>query len=137
MTGVTSRREAREEALGVLYEGRIGGESAAEVLARRIVAPDPYAAELVRDVEERRPEIDALLDEHLVGWRVDRLALVDRLLAEMAVCELLCRPEVPAGVVLAELVALADQYGGDESARFLNGVVGAIARRVRPDTPGA
>lgn len=136
MTGVTSRREAREEALGVLYEGQIAGESAAEVLARRIVAPDPYAVELVRDVEEHRLEIDALLDEHLVGWRVERLALVDRLLAEMAVCELLCRPEVPTGVVLAELVALADQYGGDESARFLNGVVGAVARRVRPDTSG-
>ncbi len=135
MTGLTGRREAREEALGVLYEARIAGESVDEVLARRPLLPDDYAVALARDVERHRDELDAHLEDRLTDWRLERLAIVDRLLAEMAVCELLYRPEVPTGVVLSELVALADQYGGDASSRFLNGLVGAVARTVRPSAP--
>ena len=127
IAGFGARREAREDALGVLYEAEISGASPADALARRAVAPSDYAVEMVLGVEAERGDLDRLLDRHLVGWRVHRLAVVDRTLARMAAWELMHRADVPTGVILSEAVALATQYCGAESPRFLNGVLKAAA----------
>lgn len=129
--GLGGRREAREEALGALYELELTGESAVEALARREVPPEAYALEVIEGVCAERVVLDELLGRHLVAWTVPRLAVVDRTLARMAAWELLRRPDVPTGVVLSELVELATQYAGEESPRFLNGVLRAVADEVR------
>ena len=129
--GFGARREAREDALAVLYEAEIAGDSASETLARRAVPPSQYAVELSLGVDGDRENVDALLRRHLVGWRLERLAVVDRTLARIAVWELVHRDDVPTGVVLSEAVALATQYCGAESPRFLNGVLRAVADEVR------
>lgn len=129
--GLGGRREAREEALGFLYELELTGDDPAETLARREVPFEEYAVAVIEGVCADRVAIDELLDRHLVGWRVPRLAVVDRTLARMAAWELLRRPDVPTGAVLSELVALATQYAGEESPRFLNGVLRAVADEVR------
>lgn len=115
----------------MLYEAEITGGSCAEALTRRAMAPSDYAVEMALGVEAARVELDGLLDRHLVGWRVQRLAVVDRTLARMAAWELSHREDVPTGVVLSEAVALATQYCGAESPRFLNGVLKAAALDVR------
>lgn len=115
----------------MLYEAEIVDGSAAEALARRAVAPSDYAVELCAGVDADRGAVDALLRRHLVGWRLERLAVVDRTLARIAAWELAHRSDVPTGVVLSEAVALATQYCSAESPRFLNGVLRAVADEVR------
>jgi N utilization substance protein B len=129
--GLGSRREAREDALAVLYEMEITGDTAAESLARRDIPPDEYAIRIVEGVSSRQAEIDAVVGRHLEQWRIERLTVIDRTLARMAAWELGHAPEVPTGAVLSELVDLATQYSGADAPRFLNGLLAAVAAELR------
>ena len=100
--GFGTRREAREDALAVLYEAEIAGGSSQEALGRRAVPPSDYAVEIALGVDADRERLDGLLRSHLVGWRLERLAVVDRALARMAAWELAHRDDVPTGVVLSD-----------------------------------
>ena len=133
--GLGSRREAREDALAVLYEAEITGDDWSEVLERRRVSLSEYAVDMVAGVGDTRDRIDETLARHLRGWDLDRMAVVDRTLARMAAWELMERPDVPTGAVLSELVELATQYCGAESPRFLNGLLSAIAKETRDHPP--
>ena len=133
--GYGTRREAREDALAVLYEAEMAAGSSGDALARRAVPPSDYAVELALGVDADRDRLDGLLSGHLVGWRLERLAVVDRALARIAVWELVHRRDVPTGVVLSEAVALATQYCSADSPRFLNGVLRAVADEVRGPQP--
>lgn len=131
LPGLGGRREAREDALAVLYEMELTGDEVDVSVARRDVPPSAYALDLVNGVTDERNEIDAILTRHVRGWRLDRLTVVDRTLARMATWELMRRPDVPTGVVLSELVELATQYSGSDAPRFLNGLLRAVADEVR------
>ena len=133
--GFGTRREAREDALAVLYEAEIAGDSSQEALGRRAVPPSGYAVEIALGVDADRERLDGLLRRHLDRWRLERLAVVDRVLARIAAWELAHRDDVPTGVVLSEAVALATQYCGGDSPRFLNGVLRAVADEVRGPDP--
>jgi N utilization substance protein B len=129
---VGSRREARERALSLLYEAYAKDVDPDGVLAELPVAPDPFAAELVTGVGHDQGRIDGLISQFSVDWAIDRMPVVDRTLLRMAVYELLEHPDVPTGAVISEAVELAKAYSTDESGRFVNGVLGAIALEVRP-----
>ncbi|HET9070860.1 MAG TPA: transcription antitermination protein NusB, partial [Acidimicrobiales bacterium] len=70
-------------------------------------------------------------------WSVDRMPAVDRSLLRLATFELLGRPDTPTGVVISEAVDLAKEYSTEESGRFVNGVLAAVAAEVRSDGPPA
>ncbi len=129
--GLGSRREAREEALALLYEAEQTGEAIVESLERRPIPPADYAIELATGVESAGSDIDALVSEHLSGWTISRMPVVDRLIARMAAWELRHQLDVPTGVVLSEAVEIATQYCAEQSPRFLNGVLHSIADEVR------
>jgi len=126
------RSEARERAMGLLYEAQAKGLPASEVLAALPVQPDPLAVTLVEGVAGRREEIDGLLAAQARGWTLERMPVLDRTVMEIATFELLARDDVPTPVVLDEAVELAKRFGTDDSARFVNGVLSAIAKKVRP-----
>jgi N utilization substance protein B len=126
-----ARREARERALSLLYEAETKDKSPGEVLDDLPVPPDPFAAGIVTGVGARQDEIDRLIAEHAIGWSVERMPAVDRAVLRMATYELLAHPDVPTAVVLSEAVELAGSYSTDESGRFVNGVLSAIASAVR------
>ncbi len=133
---MTGRREARRQALDVLYQADITDAVPVDVLsswegAGRTISP--FARELVEGVERFQPEVDLLLEEHAEGWTVARMAAVDRTILRLAVFELLHSPDVPASVAISEAVEAAADLSADESKRFVNGVLGKIAREV----PGA
>ena len=129
--GLGSRREAREEALAILYQAELTGDPVDDALAGREVAPSDYAVEIAQRVDEGRDELDALLGQHLNKWRVERMPLVDRVIARIAAWELSARDDVPTGVVLSEAVEIATQYCAEPSPRFLNGVLSSVAAEVR------
>jgi N utilization substance protein B len=130
---LSTRREARERALSLLYEAESKQAQPSAVLADLPVPPDPFVVELVSGVQSQQPRIDELIANHAIGWAVDRMPVVDRSLLRMATFELLARPDVPTGVVISEAVELATQYSTDESGRFVNGVLATIAAVVRGD----
>ena len=115
----------------LLYEAELKGRRPTEVLDELMVAPDPYAVDLVRTVEARRPDIDSLIAGAAIGWELDRMAVVDRNVLRLAVAELLECPDVPTAVILNEAVELASAYSTDDSGRFVNGVLATLAEQLR------
>ena len=124
-----SRRAARERALELLYEAEAKDTTAGAIIDDLPVTPDQYACLLVVGVDDHRVEIDALLTRYAKGWALDRMPAVDRALLRVATFELLHHPEVPVAVVISEAVELAAQFSTDDSSRFVNGVLSAIAKR--------
>lgn len=126
-----TRREARERALSLLYEAEAKAMSPADLLTEQPVPPVDFVAELVGGVHEHGLKIDELITRFAVDWTLDRMPAIDRSLLRLAVFELAERPEIPVGVVISEAVELAKQYSTDESGRFVNGLLSAIAAEVR------
>ena len=129
------RRRAREGALALLYSGDITESNAASLVEEGAYPDDSlvvseYAEKLVRGVTEHVQEIDAQLASTSENWALDRMPVVDRAILRIAVYEMLYVDEVPVSVAINEAVDLAKMYGGeDESSRFVNGVLGRIARK--------
>lgn len=131
-----TRREARERALGLLYEADLKRRGPADVVADLPVEPDRFAVELVVGVGEHLDALDELLGRYARGWEVNRMPAVDRALLRLGAFELVHRPDVPPNVVINEAVDLAKQYSTDDSGRFVNGVLARIAEvEVRGRTP--
>ena len=130
------RRQARERALSLLYEAETKGQAPAAVLSDLPLEPAPFAAQLVAGVGEHREELDELIRRYSKGWALERMPAVDRALLRIGVYELVHRSDVPTGVILSEAVELASRYSTEESGRFVNGLLGQIARAVRPPEPG-
>jgi len=131
VTLAQERRDARERALGLLYEAETKGCTGAEVLAALPVAADDFAAGLVVAVDEHRERIDGLLTEHARGWTLARMPALDRAALRMGTAELITRADVPTAVVLNETVELASRFSTDDSGRFVNGLLAKIATEVR------
>ena len=129
--GVGSRREARERALALLYEAEAKGEDGATVVDAQPITVEEFAADLVIGVSDHRAELDGLISRFSKGWVIERMPAVDRNLLRMACYELAHRPDVPPNVVINEAVELAKRYSTDDSGRFVNGVLAAVAAEVR------
>jgi transcription antitermination protein NusB len=126
-----TRHQARERALSLLYEAELKDEAVAVVLDGLPVAPDPFARHLVESTDAHRVEAEALVATASVGWPLDRMAVVDRLVLRMAVGELLDPDGPPVAVVIDEAVELAKTYSTDESGPFVNGILSTVAAEVR------
>jgi len=128
-----ARRRARERALELLYEAETKDLSPTQLLAELPVAPEQYASQLVSGVERRAGEVNGLLGRHAMGWTVERMPMVDRCVLRIAAYELLEELDVPVAVVLDEAVELAKTYSTEDSGRYVNGVLSAVAGEVRGD----
>jgi transcription antitermination protein NusB len=126
-----TRRDDRRVAIDILYQADITGVAAPEVRAGWTEAGrevPSFAAELVDGVTERLPDIDLLLESHAEDWSVHRMAAVDRTILRVGVYELLWREDVPTSVAISEAVEAAAELSADDAKRFVNGMLGAIAR---------
>jgi N utilization substance protein B len=128
---VARRRDARRLAAGILHQADVSGRDATDVLGERRELGErvpTFAEELVRGVFEHRAELDALIAEHSEGWTVARMPVVDRTVLRIACFELLHRDDVPPGAVISQAVEAAKELSTEDSSRFVNGVLGKIAR---------
>lgn len=146
MTRATEhRRQARESALQMLYEWEVGGSDLDVVVATSWaiqarpldVARDAMAGRLVRGTVAHLHDIDAWIDEAASNWRIERLAVIDRLILRMGAYELAHETETPHAVVISEAVELAKRFSAADAPKFINGVLDAIRRRLeeRANTP--
>lgn len=130
------RHRARVQALQMLYQREVTGTSISRILDDASYStedgqPDEFCRELAHGVEARVDEIDALIGQTSEHWTVTRMPLVDRNILRLATYELLHITDVPASVAINEAVELAKVYGGDDSSKFVNGVLGRIAEHHR------
>ena len=89
-------------------------------------------ADVLGVLKKRDVEVDELLQSAARNWELDRLAATDRSVLRIATAELIGRPGTPARVILDEAIEIARRFGTEESARFVNGVLDHVARRLRP-----
>jgi N utilization substance protein B len=129
--GVGSRREARERAIALLYEAEAKGIGPDALIAELPLAPEPFTTELVRGVGEHLDELDLLLREYARDWTLERMPAIDRALLRLGAFELVHRPDIPTGAVISEAVELAKHYSTEDSGKFVNGMLSAIADAVR------
>lgn len=126
------RSDARERSLYLLYEAQAKGIAPADTLDLQVVSPDELTQLLVRGVGDQLDVIDGHIAAKAHGWTLKRMPVLDLNVMRLAVYELLERPDVPTAVILNEAVELAKRFSTDDSGRFVNGVLAAIASSTRP-----
>ena len=146
-----SRHRAREAALQMLYQWEVGRVSAHEAVQTywpgRDAPPSPederadaapaamvdednrtWANALVAGTIERVKEADALIAAHLKNWRLERVAVIDRLVMRLAIYELLTEEGTPPRVIINEALELARTFSGEEPVPLINGVLDAVRK---------
>jgi N utilization substance protein B len=121
---VTGRREARRQALTLLYQWDLTGQPLASLYEGDV---DPFAEALAHGVSLRADALDERITDASEGWAAERLGAIERNVLRMAIYEL-DAGDVPAEVAIAEAVALAKRYASAEGARLVNGILARIAR---------
>jgi N utilization substance protein B len=143
-----SRHRARERALQILFQWdmrhlpvdeciRLFNEtlhSESENPGR--ARDDSFVESLVRGTVERQDEIDAMIKKHLVHWRLERMATVDRNILRLATYELM-QTVTPPAVVIDEALELARRFSNDEAVQFVNGVLDAAHKEIAASNPAA
>ena len=128
---------ARARALQALYAWEMrGGEGNLERVATQVwddmaITPEErrVAGPLVRFVAQRQRELDDELADVTTNWRLERIGAVERCVLRLAAAEMTIG-ETPPRVVIQEAVTLAERFGSSASAKFVNGVLDALARRM-------
>ncbi len=128
------RHQARELALKVLFQlENEPDRDPASVLAYQVEdegSPNEvgvFAGELVRGVIAHRAELDAAIEEASEHWRLEQMAKVDRVILRIATYEISISKRVPVKAAINESIELAKTFSGDESGRFVNGILGRVA----------
>ncbi len=129
------RRLAREVALKALFQIDLAQQPLESAMQFAVgddsldASSHQFAQELVLGVMENKSELDKVITEHAVGWTVRRMAVVDRNILRLGCYELVHSLSLPARVAINEAVELAKKYGNADSAKFINGVLGTVARQ--------
>jgi N utilization substance protein B len=141
------RHLARQAALQILYQweiGRVPPEAAAarhweiEQEGEELAASSRrFAEELAAGTVAHLGSIDPLIEEHAQHWRLERMAIIDRLILRLAVYEFLYRPDTPRAVVIDEAIELARTFSEEDAVRFVNGILDAVQHAVAAGGSGA
>jgi N utilization substance protein B len=126
---VSARRKARKRALDFLYEADIRGATALTLLAERPaeeLSQGDYVRELLVGVEEHLLKIDELITTYAQGWDMDRMPAIDRNILRIALFEILWLSNLDDEIAVSEAVEIATELSTDDSAKYINGVLGRI-----------
>jgi N utilization substance protein B len=128
-----NRRTVREKVIQALYQLEFQPAEAKRIAdeTRQQVSPEREAFfhRLFHGVQTHQEEIDTIIEKLLKkGWRLSRIATVDRAILRLALFELLYEEETPTKVVINEAIELAKAFSGEESSRFINGCLGKWVR---------
>lgn len=96
-----------------------------------------YITAVVNGVQEKRADLDAYIEKYAVNWNLNRISRIARSIMEVAIYELLFVDDVPAGVAINEAVELCKKYDEGETASFVNGILGKVAKEVSENVSGS
>jgi N utilization substance protein B len=131
MTG--TRRKARTIALQALYEVDSVARSAEAVVERLLAEGElseennAFVRDLVGGVVQNKDEIDRNIQRFAPAWPIEQIAMIDRNVLRLAIFEILFDNKVPVKVAISEAVELAKSFGSENSAKFVNGVLGSVS----------
>ena len=129
-----NRREAREQAFFLIFEKTFKDDPLEEILEDAMMARDleidEFARRVFHGVEDNQHQIDAAIEENVIGWKKNRLSRVAVSVLRIALFEMLFEEEIPVGVSINEAVDLAKKYGTGDDASFINGVLGSVAKKL-------
>jgi transcription antitermination protein NusB len=130
---VGKRHQARELALKVLFQLEGSDDDPEEALAYHASEGGStedttnFARQLVRGVIDNQEKLDSILTETSEHWKLDQMAKVDRIILRIAIYEIAIDRKVPTKAAINESIELAKTFSGDESGRFVNGILGRVA----------
>lgn len=153
MNNTVSRKQAREIALHLVFEMGFGAFEAENVMTDRLgeeimqsisgdialyagkldEAQTKYIVSTVKGVAEHLEELDAYIENNAKGWTLSRLSRITIAILRLAIYEMYYVEDVPVGAAINEAVELAKVYDSDEAASFINGVLGAVARKMESE----
>ena len=130
---IMTRKEERELAFTLIFEKIFNDELTIEEISNnaveaRLIEENTFAFSLAQLTYEHIEEIDNIINENSVGWKVERLPKVSLALMRLAICEILYVPSIPSGVSINEAVELAKKFASQEDAAFINGILGKYVR---------
>lgn len=129
---MSNRREVRERVMQALYARELaGGEP--EHFINTILKPGledaaglQFATSLFLRTLDLAEQVDEAIREHVKNWDFERIALVDRIILRMAVCEFLAFEDIPPKVTINEAIEVAKKYSTSKSGQFINGILDAV-----------
>lgn len=128
-----TRREARVAAFQLIYERSIQKDKSTSRIIKDTAEaqefiPNKYIKAVLRGTEEKLDELDALINDASVEWRIERMSAVSLSILRLAVYEMLyCAEDVPFKVAINEAVELAKTFDDDNAPAFINGILNKIA----------
>jgi N utilization substance protein B len=124
------RSDQRRDAVFACYQRDVTGRPLSDLVA----GSRPFTRQLAEGVEARREELDGQIAAHAKGWDLERIAPLDRNVMRVALYEMEHSPDVPTEVAIDEAIEIAKEFCGSDAPRFINGILGAVARE-RPGVP--
>lgn len=130
---MSSRRQVRERVMQALYAFELGGGDADHVMKTVLsreeaedAASGRFAQALFLRTLDHEAEIDEIIGRHLENWDFERVALVDRIVLRMAICEFLAFDDIPPKVSINEAIEVAKRFSTVKSGKFINGILDAV-----------
>lgn len=122
------RSEQREQAFCLLFQSLFNTDENFEIYEENIESVGDYARNIALGVEEKKDNLDGLIEKYSKGWKVKRLPKVNLAILRLAAYEILFVDDVPESVAINEAVELAKKYSGESDYSFINGVLGALVK---------
>jgi N utilization substance protein B len=127
-----SRRKARELALRAFYASEMSGNPLDQIIEDMILRRDDeenvrqFAVELLRQSVEHKIEFDKIISGQAYNWDFERIAILDKLIMRLAICEFLYFEDIPPKVSIDEAIEIAKIYSTENSGKFINGILDGI-----------
>lgn len=129
-----TRSEQREEVLILTFEKTFHEDSIEDIIScakeLRGEKITPYIIETTKGIFDSIDKIDSVIEENSVGWKINRIPRVTLCILRIAIYEILFNDKVPTGVAINEAVELSKKYASDEDKKFVNGVLGAVSKKI-------
>lgn len=137
---MAQRREAREAVLEALYAEDVGKGEVEFILKNNLKHPlkedreaYKFAEQLFLKVLNHDEELNEVISSHIDNWQIHRLAVIDKLLLRMAICEFIYFEEIPTKVTMNEAIELGKKYSTSKSGRFINGILDSAMEDLKAD----
>lgn len=133
---MTNRRAVREAVLQALYSFEVGQNDAKDVI-KQIIKPQltedkeglKFAEKLFLRTLDQREIADEIITAHINNWEIGRLAMLDKQILRLALCEFLVFDDIPTKVTINEAIEIAKKFSTQKSGKFVNGILdGALAQ---------